>query len=120
MQLVFITISYVLYSRCTLETGEIFCKMLSSIETLPSEILLKIFHYLLVRDLCELSQVSHRMREVSQERSLWREIKIFAQVVPRKFMQNVLTFDVQYLNLESCSVSPVSLEFLKAHLAFLF
>jgi hypothetical protein len=36
-------------------------------------------------------------------------------VVPEKFMQNVINFDVQYLNLESCSVSPVSLEFIRAH-----
>ena len=86
---------------------------MSTIEALPDEILVKIFSLISIKDLCKVSQVSHRMRNISQENCLWREIKIWAQVVPEKFMQKMIKFEVQYLTLECCSIAPLPVELLE-------
>ena len=86
---------------------------MSTIEALPDEILVKIFSLISIKDLCKVSQVSHRMRNISQENCLWREIKIWAQVVPEKFIQKMIKFEVQYLSVECCYITPLSAELLK-------
>ena len=88
---------------------------MSTIQEVPDEILVKIFSLISIKDLCKVSQVSHRMRNISQENCLWREIKIWAQVVPEKFMQKMIKFEVQYLSLERCSIAPLPVELLEGN-----
>ena len=86
---------------------------MSTIQEVPDEILVKIFSLISIKDLCKVSQVSHRMRKISQDNCLWREIRIWAQVVPKKFMQKMIKFEVQYLSLECCFIKPLPVELLK-------
>ena len=83
-------------------------KKMASIQDLPDEIILKVTHYLEIKDLVKLGEVSKKMRIVSSDQSLWKRINLswiyqcwsYEIDVPTDFVKMVLKNGCQYLSLQ--------------------
>ena len=67
-------------------------------ESLPDEILLKIFSTLDYLSLIRCGQLSTRIRKISHDESLWESMKIYDKTVPTDFLQFVLEKGCKYLS----------------------
>ena len=67
-------------------------------ELLPDEILLKVFSTLDYLSLIQCGQLSKRIRNISQDESLWESMKIFDKTVPTDFLQFVFEKGCKYLS----------------------
>ena len=91
-------------------------KMSSSLlEKLPDEIILKIFSFLSFKSLGSCNQVSHRIRTIAQDTSLWINVRASLKVIPYGFFEKIVTSKVQFISLQKCEVFHVNLSFLRKH-----
>ena len=84
----------------------------SQLENLPTEILLKIFHYMnpKIKELLLLSQVSRRVRSIAQDHSLWQNVNLFPRrIVPAGLIQLILQNGCKRINTRSQIVGTLKL-----------
>ena len=84
-------------------------------EILPDEIILKIFSFLSFKSLGNCNQVSHRMKRIAEDTSLWEKVRAWLKVIPAGFMEKIVRLKVKYLCLQHCEVFPINLNFLTEH-----
>ena len=60
------------------------------LESLPDELLLKIFSYMNMQELLQCGQVSKRIREICSDKSLWEETKLIQKRVKAEFIKSIL------------------------------
>ena len=87
----------------------------SPFEKLPDEIILKIFSLLSFKSIGNCNQVSHRLKKISQDPSLWKEVKAWLKVIPAGFIETIVRLKVQHLSIPNCEVFPISLNLLTEH-----
>ena len=74
------------------------------LETLPNEILLKVFSYLEIEGIVQCSQVSKRIRAISCEEILWHKINLYKNLVTINFLSMILNRGCKYLSLNKATV----------------
>ena len=77
----------------------------SNMETLPDEILLKIFSYFEVQDLIGCAAVSKRFQKIAYEKALWQKLPIpnlRLKRVPAEFFQKAVERGISSLDLDDC------------------
>ena len=87
----------------------------SLLEKLPDEIILKIFSFLSFKSLGSCNQVSHRIRTIAQDSTLWINVKALLKVIPTGFFEKIVASKVQVISFQKCEVYPVNLDFLREH-----
>ena len=60
------------------------------LESLPDELLLKIFSYMNMQELLQCGQVSKRIREICSDKSLWEETDLIQKRVKAEFVKSIL------------------------------
>ena len=79
------------------------------LEDLPDRVILKILHNLGFPDLLRCGQVSKRIREISNDETLWQKINLFNKKVPIGFLSRVLKTNCKYLSLNEARLGdPLS------------
>ena len=76
-------------------------------EGLPDEILLKIFSLLDIKGVLRCGQVSNRLRDISNDQSLWLKLNLSEREVPFDFIAKAVENGCEYLNLHSSWVTGV-------------
>merc|ERR1711971_1475245 len=62
-----------------------------SLDDVPDEVILRVFYNLEIKDLIRCGQVSKRIRAISQDKSLWLKINLYAKrFVATGFLEYVL------------------------------
>ena len=84
-------------------------------EILPDEIILKIFSFLSFKSIGNCNQVSHRMKRIAEDTSLWEKVQAWFKVIPAEFMEKIVKSKVKYLSVRNCEVFPIDLNFLMEH-----
>ena len=84
-------------------------------EILPDEIILKIFSFLSFKSLGNCNQVSHRMKRIAEDTSLWEKVRAWLKVIPAGFMEKIVKLKVKYFSVQHCEVFPINLNFLMEH-----
>ena len=74
-------------------------------EDLPNEILLEIFFLLDFKGVVQCSQVSKRLRAISNDESFWSKLNLFGRKVPYGFIERAVQNGCEYLNLGLSCVS---------------
>ena len=87
----------------------------SQFEILPDETILKIFSFLSFKSLGNCNQVSHRMKRIAEDTSLWEKVQAWLKVIPAGFMEKIVKSKVKYLSVQHCEVFPINLNFLTEH-----
>ena len=79
------------------------CQKLSILqfEDLPDEIILGVLSFLDIKDLLICGQTSKRIRNISNDESLWLKINLSEKLVPAAFLQKILNNGCKYLSLYS-------------------
>ena len=77
------------------------------LEGLPDEILLKIFSLLDIKGVLQCGQVSNRLRDVSNDQSLWLKLNLSESEVPFDFIAKAIENGCEYLNLRFSWVTGV-------------
>ena len=88
-------------------------------EILPDEIILKIFSFLSFKSLGNCNQVSHRVKKIAEDRSLWEKVRAWFKVIPAGFMEKIVKLEVKHLSVPNCEVFPINLNLLTEHKLFL-
>ena len=70
-------------------------------EGLPDEILLKIFSLLDIKGVLQCGQVSKRLRDISNDQSLWLKLNLTGREVPFDFIAKAVENGCEYLDLGS-------------------
>ena len=70
------------------------------ISDMPDEIVLKILSYLDVKNLILCGHVSKKLRIMSHDETLWKNVKLCLKSIEIEFLQMVLNNGCKYLNLE--------------------
>ena len=79
------------------------------LENLPDKVILKILCNLQIPDLIRCGQVSKRIREISNDETLWQKINLFNKKVPKGFLSRVLDTNCKYLSLNEARLGdPLS------------
>ena len=68
-------------------------------EGLPDEILLKIFSLLDIKGVLQCGQISKRLRDISNDKSLWLKLNLTGREVPFDFIAKAVENGCEYLNL---------------------
>ena len=68
-------------------------------EGLPDEIILKIFSLLDIKGVLQCGQVSKRLRDISNDHSLWSKLNLSGRQVPYGFIEKAVKNGCEYLNL---------------------
>ena len=87
----------------------------SKFEILPDETILKIFSFLSFKSLGNCNQVSHRMKRIAEDSSLWEKVQAWLKVIPAGFMEKIVKSKVKHLSVQHCEVFPINLNFLTEH-----
>ena len=77
------------------------------LEGLPDEVLLKIFSLLDIKGVLQCGQVSNRLRNISNDQSLWLKLNLSEREVPFDFIVKAVENGCEYLNLRSSWVTGV-------------
>ena len=77
------------------------------LEGLPDEILLKIFSLLDIKGVLQCGQMSKRLRDVANDKSLWLELNLSERKVLFDFIAKAVENGCDYLNLNSSWVTGV-------------
>jgi len=70
------------------------------LECFPDETLLRVFSYLKIPELLRFSHVSTRIRNICNDKSLWKIVDLSGRKVKAEFIKAVLENDCEKLNLE--------------------
>ena len=79
------------------------------LQTLPNEILVKIFDYFDIKDISRCAQVSHHFNIICEDVSLWKSFeKIYIQKkkVSSEFILKILAKGVKRICLDYCEILP--------------
>ena len=95
---------------------------MTNIQDLPDEIMMEIFKYLNITDLCLSAKVSKSFRRISLDKKLWTSILIWPQYrrdrdayrwnpparchVPPEFISFIIENGCTYLDLDLCKYQP--------------
>ena len=76
------------------------------LESLPDELLLKVFSYFEIQELLRCSHVSKRIRRVCNDKSLWKVVDLCDTKlkVKAEFIKAILENDCEYLDLRNCEI----------------
>lgn len=74
------------------------------LECFPDETLLRVFSYLKIPELLRFSHVSTRIRNICNDKSLWKIVDLSGRKVKAEFIKAVLENDCEKLNLESTQI----------------
>ena len=89
-------------------------KMSSSLfEKLPDEVILKVLSFVSFKSLGNCNQVSHRIRKIAEDTSLWINVRASLKVIPTGFLEKIVASKVQSISFQKCEVYPVNLDFLR-------
>ena len=86
------------------------------LQTLPNEILVKIFGYFDIQHINRCAQVSHHFNMICEDVSLWKsyeKIYIEDKKVPSEFILKILSKGVKRICMNYCEILPASLKFPK-------
>ena len=72
-------------------------------EKLPYEIILKIFSFLSFKSLGSCNQVSHRIRKIAQDTTLWEKVRASFKVIPTGFLEKIVALKVQFISFKKSS-----------------
>ena len=84
------------------------------LQTLPNEILVKIFGYFDIQDINRCAQVSHHFNMICEDVLLWKSFeKIYIEYkkVPSEFILKILSKGVKKIFMNYCEILPASLKF---------
>ena len=87
----------------------------SPFDKVPDEIILKIFSFLSFKSLGNINQVSHRMKKIAEDTSLWEKVEAWGVVIPAEFIEQIVKSKVRYISFQDCKVCPINLDFLKEY-----
>ena len=79
------------------------------LEDLPNEILLKILSSLDIKGVLQCGRTSTRLREISNDKSLWLKLNLSGRKVPYGFIEKAMQNGCEYLNLSYGSVHGLGL-----------
>ena len=79
------------------------------LEDLPNEILLKILSLLDIKGVLQCGRTSTRLREISNDKSLWLKLNLSGRKVPYGFIEKAMQNGCEYLNLSYGSVHGLGL-----------
>ena len=74
------------------------------IEGLPDEIILKILSLLDIKGVLQCGQVSRRLRNISNDQSLWSKLNLSEKQIPYDFIEKAVQNGCEYLNISYSSV----------------
>ena len=90
------------------------------LEDLPDEVLLKILSYLDIKGVLQCGHLFKRIREISNDKSLWKKLNLTGRKIPFGFIEKAMENGCEYLKLRYASVNgrkksklPCSLKFLE-------
>jgi len=69
------------------------------LEDLPDEVILKIFSFLDIKDILRCSQMSKRIRSISNDPSLWQKLNLSWGTVPYEFIEKANQNGCKYLSM---------------------
>ena len=69
------------------------------LESLPDEMLLKIFRYMNMQELLQYGQVSKRIRAICSDESLWKDIELIQKRVKAEFIKSILDRNCEALDI---------------------
>ena len=76
----------------------------SPFDKLPDEIMLKIFSFLSLESLGNCNQVSHRMKRIAEDTSLWEKVEAEGKVIPAGFVEKIVKCKVKAISFRYCEV----------------
>ena len=74
------------------------------IEGLPDEIILKILSLLDIKGVLQCGQVSRKLRNISNDQSLWSKLNLSEKQIPYDFIEKAVQNGCEYLNISYSSV----------------
>ena len=74
------------------------------LESLPDEVLLKVFSYFEIQELLRCSHVSKKIRRVCNDKSLWKVVDTRNMKVKAEFIKAILENDCEYLDLRNLEI----------------
>ena len=74
-----------------------------NLETLPNEVILKIFAHLNVKDLGRCAQVSKNFCLLAYDKTVWTKVLVTSGVVPHQLLKQALSRGTKYLGLSNLS-----------------
>ena len=72
---------------------------MAKLENLPDEVILKVFSNLQIPDILRCGRVSKRIKEISNDETLWQKINLFNKRVTKGFLSRILANNCKYLSL---------------------
>ena len=72
---------------------------MAKLENLPDEVILKVFNNLQIPDILRCGRVSKRIKEISNDETLWQKINLFNKRVPKGFLSRIIANNCKYLSL---------------------
>ena len=84
----------------------------TTFQDLPDEIILKIFNYLSIKDLCHCATMNRKMRSISSDESLWYQMHLTGKF-SAKLLKQTLDRGCRYLSLYRCNVFSGNIRFKK-------
>ena len=75
------------------------------LESLPDEMLLKIFSYMNIQELLQCGQVSKRIRTICSDKSLWVVINLFQKKVKAEFIKLILDRNCDLLGIKDTMIN---------------
>jgi len=78
-------------------------------DTLPEEIVLKIFKMVDKRTLLKCALVCHQWRRIAYDESLWQHLNIPSRRMSVKTLDNILARNIKYFSASHSNVSKISI-----------
>ena len=71
----------------------------SPLENLPDEVILNILGYMKIQDLINSGQVSNRLRGITQDETLWKQVDVNDKKVSTEFLEMILEKGCKFLDI---------------------
>ena len=94
---------------------ELIGKSTSPFDKLPDEIMLKIFSFLSFESLGNCNQVSHRMKRIAEDTSLWEKVEAEGKVIPAGFVEKIVKCKVKAISFQYCEILSTTLNLLQEY-----
>jgi len=79
-------------------------------EDLPDEVILLTLSFLEIKDLISCGHVSKRIRNISQDESMWQSMNLYSKNVPVEFLSMIIERGCKYLNLFKAEINGTELK----------
>ena len=83
---------------------------MAKLENLPDEVILKVFNNLQIPDILRCGRVSKRIKEISNDETLWQKINLSNKMVPKRFLEGLLATNCKYLSLNHVLIGDPKFE----------